>query len=83
MADSDTDIQQHISALVEEEHSLRDRLARGEITADEEHARLRAVEVELDRLWDLLRQRRAKREYGADAGAAQERSARTVEGYLG
>ena len=81
MAESDVDIQQHISSLVEEEHDLRDRLARGEITKDVEHARLRSLEVELDRLWDLLRQRRAKREFGADADAAQERSAWTVENY--
>ncbi len=81
MADSDVDIQQHISALVAEEHGLRDRLAKGEITQDVEHARLRSVEVELDRLWDLLRQRRAKREFGVDADAASERSAWTVENY--
>jgi len=81
MAESDVDIQQHISSLVEEEHDLRDRLARGEITKDVEHARLRSLEVELDRVWDLLRQRRAKREFGADADAAQERSAWTVENY--
>ncbi|MEO3937514.1 DUF2630 family protein [Dermatophilaceae bacterium Soc4.6] len=83
MADTDPHIQQHISDLVAEEHGLRDRLAKGKITADEEHARLRAVEVELDRLWDLLRQRRARREFGADPDGAEERSGRQVEGYLG
>ncbi|MDQ2755029.1 MAG: DUF2630 family protein [Actinomycetota bacterium] len=83
MAENDVDIQQHISALVDEEHGLRDRLAKGEISAAEEHARLRSLEVELDRLWDLLRQRRARREFGVDADGAQKRSERTVEGYLG
>ncbi|GAA1876475.1 DUF2630 family protein [Lapillicoccus jejuensis] len=82
MAD-DVDIQQHISGLIDEEHALRDRLAKGEISADEEHQRLRSVEVELDRCWDLLRQRRARREFGEDPEGAQVRSERTVEGYTG
>ena len=82
MAD-DVDIQQHISGLIDEEHALRDRLAKGEIDADEEHQRLRSVEVELDRCWDLLRQRRARREFGEDPEGAQVRSERTVEGYTG
>ena len=55
----------------------------GEITVDEEHARLRSVEVELDQCWDLLRQRRAKREFGQDPDDAEVRSERTVEGYTG
>lgn len=79
----DVDIQQHITGLISEERDLRDRLARGEISADEEHARLRRVEVELDQCWDLLRQRRAKREFGEDPSAAQVRPERTVEGYTG
>ncbi|WP_295700237.1 DUF2630 family protein [Lapillicoccus sp.] len=79
----DIDIQQHISGLIDEERGLRDRLARGEISPVEEHAKLRALEVELDQCWDLLRQRRAKREYGEDPGDAQVRSERTVEGYTG
>ena len=45
-------------------------------------ARLQALEVELDQCWDLLRQRRAKREYGENPDTAQARSADTVEGYL-
>ena len=79
----DIDIQQHISGLIHEERGLRDSLARGEISHDEEHARLRSLEVELDQCWDLLRQRRAKREYGEDPADAQVRSERTVEGYTG
>jgi hypothetical protein len=43
---------------------------------------LQAVEVELDRCWDLLRQRRALREAGSDPDAAHARDANTVEGYL-
>ena len=80
---SDGSIRQRISALVHEEHTLRDRLSSHEISADEEHARLREVEVELDQCWDLLRQRQAKREFGEDPDTAQVRDARTVEGYQG
>ena len=80
---SDPGIRQHISQLVDEERSLRERLAKGEITVDEEHTRLRDVETELDQCWDLLRQRDAKREFGEDPVSAEVRSVRTVEGYLG
>jgi Protein of unknown function (DUF2630) len=71
-----------IRELVEEERQLRDRLQRHEISADEEHARLRAVEVELDQCWDLLRQRRALRETGGDPREATVRPPEDVEGYL-
>ena len=43
--------------------------------------RLEAVRIELDRYWDLLRQRRALREAGLDPEGAQLRSADTVERY--
>ncbi len=82
MAD-DPSIQDHITSLIDEEHRLRGALQAGEITVDEEHARLRSVEVELDQCWDLLRQRRAKREFGEDPDEAEVRSERTVEGYTG
>ena len=72
-----------IRELVDEEHELRSRLQRGDISADEEHSRLRAVEVELDQCWDLLRQRRALRESGGDPREAQIRPPDEVEGYLG
>ena len=49
----------------------------------EEHQRLRALEVELDQCWDLLRQRRALRETGGDPREARVRPAGEVEGYLG
>jgi hypothetical protein len=82
MADDPT-ITHHISSLIDEEHRLRSALQAGEISVEEEHARLRSVEVELDQCWDLLRQRRAKREFGEDPDEAQVRPERTVEGYLG
>jgi Protein of unknown function (DUF2630) len=79
----DVDIRQHISELVSTEHSLRQQLAAGEISTDEEHERLRRVEAELDQYWDLLRQRQALRDSGGDPNRAAPRSESTVEGYLG
>jgi predicted nuclease with TOPRIM domain len=79
----DVDIRQHITELVSTERSLREQLAAGEISTDEEHERLRRVETELDQCWDLLRQRQALREFGDDPGEASARSESTVEGYLG
>ncbi|HEY4572225.1 MAG TPA: DUF2630 family protein [Kribbella sp.] len=71
-----------IDELIAEEHELRTKHAAGQISEADEHARLRALEVELDQCWDLLRQRRAKREFGENPDEAQSRSADTVEGYL-
>jgi hypothetical protein len=79
----DVDIRQQISALVSTERTLREQLAAGEISADEEHERLRQVETELDQCWDLLRQRQALRDSGGDPRQAAPRSESTVEGYLG
>jgi hypothetical protein len=79
----DVEIRHRISELVDLERSLREQLSGGEISADDEHARLRRVETELDQCWDLLRQRQALREFGDDPGRAQARSEGTVEGYLG
>jgi phage tail sheath gpL-like len=79
----DLDIRHRISALVSEEHSLREQLSEHTITPSEEHARLKAVETELDQCWDLLRQRDALRAVGQSPEAAQVRSANVVEGYRG
>ncbi len=78
MAD-DIDIQRHIKGLIDEEHGLRGRLGAGEISVEEENQRLSTIEVELDQCWDLLRQRRAKREVGENPADAQVRHADTVE----
>ena len=80
---SDGTIREHITDLVQQEHTLRDQLANGQITGADEHARLEDLEVELDQCWDLLRQRAAKREFGQDPDTAQVRPASTVEHYLG
>ena len=82
MAD-DIDIQQHIKGLIDEEHGLRTQLGAGEISVEEENQRLRTIEVELDQCWDLLRQRRARREFGEDPTGAQVRDAKVVESYQG
>ena len=81
---SDESIAARIERLVAEEHQLRarERIDRSDTEALEgDRERLRSVEVELDRCWDLLRQRRALRDAGADPDAATVRDARTVEGY--
>jgi hypothetical protein len=44
---------------------------------------LTKINVELDRCWDLLRQRRALREYGRDPDQAEVRPAKVVENYKG
>lgn len=80
---NDVDIQQHIKSLIDEEHHLRDALQQGRISASDEQDRLGRLEVELDQCWDLLRQRRAKREFGENPDEAAVRDAGTVEGYLG
>jgi len=80
---SDDDTLSRIKALIDEEHGLRSRRERDEVDAAEEQQRLRSIEVELDRCWDLLRQRRALRDAGNDPDAAAPRSAGEVEGYLG
>ncbi|WP_197378588.1 DUF2630 family protein [Mycolicibacterium mengxianglii] len=78
----DEEILAEVHKLVAEEKELREKLQHKEIDTSEEHQRLRAVEVQLDQCWDLLRQRRALRDSGADPGAAQVRPAGEVEGYL-
>lgn len=77
----DVDIRSRIQSLIDEEHDLREKLANGEIDVAEENARLVAVEAGLDQCWDLLRQRRARREFGEDPDAAEVRPVGEVEGY--
>ena len=76
---SDKTILDHISALVDEEHELRGRSG----PAEQNLARLKHVAEQLDQCWDLLRQRRAKREFGKDPEAAEVRDVGTVERYEG
>jgi Protein of unknown function (DUF2630) len=76
---NDAQILQQIEKLVDEERELRDQ-AKGEL-ADEKRARLESLEVALDQCWDLLRQRRALREFGEDPERAHVRDTTTVERY--
>lgn len=79
---SDESIATRIDRLVAEEHELRSREAGDSGEALESDAeRLRAIEVELDVCWDLLRQRRALRDAGADPDRADARPPDTVERY--
>jgi hypothetical protein len=79
---SDRPVQDHIEELVAEEHRLLEAHGSGRLDPDE-HARLENVRLELDQLWDLLRQRRARRSAGLDPEGASERDSGTVEGYEG
>jgi hypothetical protein len=82
---SDESIAARIERLVAEEHELRRREeadSTDETRLDEDQQRLRSVQVELDRCWDLLRQRRAREDSGQDPDEARARDADTVERYL-
>ena len=74
MSDSDGDILQRIRSLVDEEHELRS-------TGQPDRDRLRHLEEQLDQCWDLLRQRRARRDAGLDPDDAEERDPSVVEKY--
>ena len=81
----DQQIQAEIEALEERQRELRHR--EGDLAEQPEavaplREQLEQIRVELDRLWDLLRQRRALRSAGANPDEASERDAGTVEGYL-
>jgi len=77
----DKQIMTHIDELIETEHKLRQQLAAGELGTAEERERLRSAEQALDQCWDLLRQRRARREFGEDPDDAVQRPVSEVEGY--
>src|SRR4029077_17133147 len=76
----DPQIHGTIEQLVAEEHELWQRESSGNAT-DDDRRRLKTVQVSLDQCWDLLRQRRARREAGLDPDTAEERPADVVEGY--
>jgi len=77
----DEEILSRIDELIQNEHELRAKLADGQLSSTEEHARLQDTEAALDQCWDLLRQRRARREFGEDPGAAGVRPVTEVENY--
>jgi hypothetical protein len=69
----DRDVLGRVKALVDEEHRLRSH--------EPDPTRLAQVEAELDQCWDLLRQRRAREEFGQNPDDASVRPAREVENY--
>jgi hypothetical protein len=73
----DAPVRKHIEDLVKEEHRLRDE----KTLSHADHHRLESIQVELDQCWDLLRQRRALREFGQDPEQARVRPADVVEKY--
>jgi hypothetical protein len=70
-------ILQHVHDLVEEERALR------QSAGGDGSERLIAIEQELDQCWDLLRQRRSKREFGDNPDEAAPRDISTIENYEG
>lgn len=77
---ADEPVHGEIERLVAEEHELWERETSGGASEDDRR-RLESVRVALDQCWDLLRQRRAKRQYGHDPDAAAPRPPEVVEGY--
>ena len=75
--ETDQSVLQHIEHLVGEEHRL---YGQGSLS-DDERRRLQEIQVQLDQCWDLLRQRRARREFGDDPKQAQVRPPGIVEKY--
>ena len=76
----DHDLIERIGRLVDEEHHLETNTASGG-RSEADQQRLRHLEVQLDQCWDLLRQRRARRDAGEDPNRASSRPESTVEGY--
>ena len=78
---SDEQISERIEQLEEEQKRLRHEEQANPDAVGDDAPRLQEIKVELDRLWDLLRQRRALRDAGQDPNLADERAAETVERY--
>jgi hypothetical protein len=77
--EKDTSVLAHIQRLAAEEHALFER----DSLEDAQSKRLAAIQVELDQCWDLLRQRRALREFGQDESHAHVRPVEVVKKYIG
>jgi hypothetical protein len=78
----DKQILTHIDELIKTEHELRQKVAAGELSSSAEREQLRSTEEALDQCWDLLRQRRARKEFAENPNEAQARPVSEVEGYL-
>lgn len=76
----DSSLRTQIEQLVDEEHRLmQEGVGRGR--DESRHQRLEELKVDLDRCWDLLRQREAREEFRLDPDDASVRDSTTVEGY--
>ena len=75
----DSSVLAHVQRLVAEEHHLLEQRDADPASGK----RLSQLQIELDQCWDLLRQRRALREFGGDPSEAQARPPDVVERYLG
>ncbi len=76
----DTELLNNINKLVEEEHELMKQAEGGQLD-ETKQARMHELEIKLDQCWDLLRQRRARREFGLNPEEATLRAENTVEHY--
>ena len=76
----DSQIHGSIENLVAEEHELWNRESNG-TASDDDRRRLEQIRVSLDQCWDLLRQRRAKLQYGENPDEAEPRPVKQVENY--
>ncbi len=77
----DKEILGHIDELIATERDLRAKVATSGLSTEDERRQLAAIEESLDQCWDLLRQRRARREFGENPEEAQLRPVTEVEGY--
>jgi len=76
----DKQVLSRIDELVQEEESLLHRHESDGLSS-EDQARMEELKLQLDKLWDYLRQRRALRQYGDDPDDASMRDGGTVEEY--
>lgn len=81
MAMNDDEILHQITVMTSEEHALLQQGEQNHGLVEDQRAHLNALKVEIDQLWDLLRQRRARRHAGLNPEGAQERDPGTVENY--
>ena len=78
----DRQILNEMKRIVDREHQLRTEVEQGQLDAGIEQAEMKRLEAVLDQCWDVLRQRRARRDANQDEKDARVRPASQVEGYL-
>jgi len=71
---NDRELVDQITSLVAEEQRLQEQ-------DHHDQERLRELEVMLDQLWDLLRQRRGREEFGLNPDEAEARDPNVVKRY--